>query len=115
MVQWLQHRHDDALRCKRRSAQSFAHRAVILGQRSAPTVIAMNEDSYWQRELNAALQLEHVFISTQMVFPSAETVDNRRPTPAESQRAVANIRAWRDYLAEPCVAKMIDEGWQWST
>jgi hypothetical protein len=38
-----------------------------------------------------------------------------QPTRAEIERAVGNIRAWRSYLPEPCVAKMIEDGWQWST
>jgi hypothetical protein len=75
----------------------------------------MNGDVYWQRELNDALRMEHMFISTQMVFPSSEEAGALRPTSAESERAVASIRAWRDYLPGPCVARMIEEGWQWST
>jgi hypothetical protein len=75
----------------------------------------MIEQACWQRELIAALHLENLFNSAQIGFPSAEDADFLKPTRVDSERAVANIRAWRTYLPEPCVAKMIDDGWQWST
>jgi hypothetical protein len=75
----------------------------------------MIEDAIWQRELIAALHLENLFTSQQLGLPGAALANDLQPTRAESARAVANIRAWRDYLPAPCVAKMIDDGWQWST
>lgn len=75
----------------------------------------MIEDAIWQRELIAALHLENLFVSEQLGLASAGVANDLKPTRAESERAVANIRAWRTYLPAPCVAKMIDDGWQWST
>jgi hypothetical protein len=63
----------------------------------------------------AALHLEDAFNSAQLVPPTAEEVAFLKPTRAESERAVANMRAWRAYLPGPCVASMVDDGWQWST
>jgi hypothetical protein len=75
----------------------------------------MVEDAIWQRELISALHLESLFLSEQFGSPSAEVANALRPTLAERERAVASIRAWRTYLPAPCVATMIDDGWQWST
>ena len=75
----------------------------------------MIEEAIWQRELIAALHLENIFMSEQLALASAGVESPLKPTRAESERAVANIRAWRTYLPEPCVATMIDDGWQWST
>jgi hypothetical protein len=75
----------------------------------------MIEDPISQRELIAALHLENLFISEQLGPASAGMATELRPTRAESERAVANIRAWRSYLPALCVARMIDDGWQWST
>jgi hypothetical protein len=75
----------------------------------------MIEEAIWQRELIAALHLESLFMSQQLGLAGAGVASDLKPTRAESARAVANIRAWRSYLPEPCVATMIDDGWQWST
>jgi hypothetical protein len=75
----------------------------------------MIDDPHWQRELITALHLENAFEAAQLGFAKGEEADLLKPTRADSERAVANIRAWRTYLSEPCVASMIDEGWQWST
>ena len=75
----------------------------------------MVEDAIWQRELITALHLESLFTSEQFGSPSPEMTNALRPTPAECERAAASMRSWRTYLPEPCVAMMIDDGWQWST
>ncbi|MGD0504614.1 MAG: hypothetical protein ABSD02_17885 [Steroidobacteraceae bacterium] len=75
----------------------------------------MIEDAHWQRELMAALHLEDAFNAVQLESPTAEEAAFLKPTQAESERAVANMRAWRAYLPERCVASMVDDGWQWST
>jgi hypothetical protein len=75
----------------------------------------MTDDARWQRELIAALHLENLFNSAQFGFANAEEARSLMPTRAESERAMANIRAWRTFLPEPCVAMMIDDGWQWTT
>ena len=75
----------------------------------------MIDDAISQRELIAALHLENLFISEQLGFAGAVVANDLNPARAESERAVANIRAWRTYLPAPCVTKMIDDGWQWST
>ncbi len=75
----------------------------------------MDTDARWQQDLVAALHLESLFIASGLAFPSPEWADSIKPTPEESARAVANIRAWRGYLPEACVKSMIDDGWQWST
>jgi hypothetical protein len=75
----------------------------------------MIEEAIWQRELIAALHLENLFMSQQLGLAGAGVASDLKPTRAESARAVANIRAWRSYLPEACVATMIDDGWQWST
>ena len=75
----------------------------------------MDTDARWQKDLITALHLESLFISSGLAFPSAEWADSVKPTPAESARAVANIREWRSYLSEACVKSLIDDGWQWST
>ena len=75
----------------------------------------MIEEAIWQRELIAALGLENLFMSEQLGLTSPGVANALKPTRAESERAVTSIRAWRTYLPEPCVARMIDDGWQWST
>jgi hypothetical protein len=75
----------------------------------------MTENARWQRDLIVALHLEDVFKSAHLGLPLAEDVALLKPSRAESERAVANIRSWRTYLPEACVASMIDDGWQWST
>jgi hypothetical protein len=75
----------------------------------------MDTDARWQQDLVAALQLETLFIDSGLAFPKSEWADSLKPTPEESARAVANIRAWRRYLPEACVKCMIADGWQWST
>ncbi len=72
-------------------------------------------DALWQRELIAALHLENAFDAAHLGFSSVAEVDHLKPTDDDSDRAVANIRTWRTYLPEGCVARMIDDGWQWST
>jgi len=74
----------------------------------------MIDDAIRQREIIAALHLENLFISQQLGV-SAQTAPDLQPTLAESERAIANICEWRSFLPAPCVAKMIDDGWQWST
>jgi hypothetical protein len=75
----------------------------------------MIDQTTWQRELVAALHLENLFISQQLGFTSERQQRDLEPTATETERAIANISAWRDYLPAPCVAKMIEDGWQWST
>jgi len=75
----------------------------------------MTEQLHRQRELIAALHLENLFNSAQLGFPSAEEAAFLKPTQADGDRAIDNIRAWRAYLPAPCVDRMIDDGWQWST
>lgn len=74
----------------------------------------MIDDAIWQRELIAALHLENLFISQQLGSTGSPVASDLEPTPAETERAVANICDWRSFLPAPCVAKMIDDGWQWS-
>jgi hypothetical protein len=74
----------------------------------------MIDDSISQRELIAALHLENLFISQQL-GSTDQMARALQPTWAETERAVANICAWRTFLPAPCVAKMIEDGWQWST
>jgi hypothetical protein len=75
----------------------------------------MDTDAQWNLDLVDALRFEARFTAAQQVPPSIEERDLIKPTFQESQRAVANIRAWRSYLPEECVSRMIDDGWQWST
>jgi hypothetical protein len=75
----------------------------------------MSDDATWQSELVAALQAENVFITQHPAFDDARLADELKPSLAEAVRAVDNIRAWRTYLPGPCVTKMMEEGWQWST
>jgi hypothetical protein len=75
----------------------------------------MPKDARRQRELIAELHLESVFNSAHLGFTKAEEARFPRATAAENERAVLKIRAWRKYLPEPCVCRMIDDGWQWST
>jgi hypothetical protein len=75
----------------------------------------MIDDAIRQRELIAALHLENLFIAQQLGFAGESLASDLQPTPDESERAVANICAWRSFLPAPCVEKMIDDGWQWST
>jgi hypothetical protein len=69
----------------------------------------------WGLDLVDALSFEQQFAAAQLVLPSSEDARSIRPSFPESARAVANIRAWRSYLPEACVARMIEDGWQWST
>jgi hypothetical protein len=75
----------------------------------------MDTDAQWNLDLLDALSFEARFSAAQRVPPSVKESDFIKPTFQESQRAVANIRAWRSYLPEACVSRMIDDGWQWST
>jgi hypothetical protein len=75
----------------------------------------MIDDAIWQRELIAALHLENLFIAQHLSHGGAQPALDLRPSLADSERAVANISDWRTYLPAPCVRRMIDEGWQWST
>ncbi len=75
----------------------------------------MIDDSTLQSELIAALHLENLFASQQLGPIDEPAASDLRPTRAESERAVDNIRSWRTYLPASCVASMIDDGWQWST
>ncbi len=75
----------------------------------------MTENARWQRDLIAALHLEDLFRSEHLGFPPAEDLAILEPSRADSERAVDNIRTWRSYLPEGCIASMIDDGWQWST
>lgn len=75
----------------------------------------MNTDARWQRDLLDALSFESIFSAAQLRPPSAEEIKLITPTVAECANAIDNIRAWRSYLPEPCVATMISDGWQWST
>jgi len=75
----------------------------------------MDTDAQWNLDLLDAPSFEVRFSAAQGVPPSVKESDFIKPTFQESQRAVANIRAWRSYLPEACVSRMIDDGWQWST
>jgi hypothetical protein len=75
----------------------------------------MDNDAMGQEELNTALHLENLFISQHWGPQATPTASDLWPTPAQAERAIANIRAWRKYLPDACVQTMIDEGWQWST
>jgi len=76
---------------------------------------AMIPDARWDMDLMDALSFEQRFAAAQIVLPNAEQARSIRPTFADSARAVDNIRAWRSYLSEGCVARMMEDGWQWST
>jgi hypothetical protein len=75
----------------------------------------MSEETNWQRELVAALYSENLFIAQHPGWGDARALNELKPSLAESVRAVDNIRAWRTFLPAPCVTKMMEEGWQWST
>jgi hypothetical protein len=75
----------------------------------------METDACWKLDLLDALSSELRFSAAQLMYPSPEDVTFIRPTRVETMRAVANIRAWRSYLPDVCVAAMIYDGWQWST
>ncbi len=75
----------------------------------------MIDDAIRQRELIAALHLENLFIAQQLGSAGESMANDLQPTWGETERAVANICSWRSFLPAPCVAKMIDDGWQWST
>jgi hypothetical protein len=75
----------------------------------------MHTDAQWQQDLVSALHLESLFSSSGLAFPNIEWADAIKPTLADSTRAVENIRQWRCYLPEACVASMVSDGWQWST
>jgi hypothetical protein len=68
-----------------------------------------------QRHLIAARHLKDLFVAQRLASGTTPLAADLRPTPAEIERAVASIRAWRAYLPGPCVAKMIYDGWHWST
>jgi hypothetical protein len=69
----------------------------------------------WGLDLVSALGFEQQFAAAQTVALSDHEARLLRPTFSESARAVANIRAWRSYLPEACVSRMIEDGWPWST
>jgi hypothetical protein len=75
----------------------------------------MTDEVMWLQDLSAALHLENLFVAQQLRPIAAPMEWDLNPTGAETARAVASIRAWRTYLPPPCVQKMIDDGWQWST
>jgi hypothetical protein len=75
----------------------------------------MNTDARWQRDLLEALGFESMFTAAQPIQPSAEDTELVKPTLTASTQAISNIRSWRSYLPEVCVASMISDGWQWST
>jgi hypothetical protein len=75
----------------------------------------MITDAMGQQELIAALHLENLFISQHLGPNATPTASDLCPTPAQAEQATANIRAWRTYLPDSCVQKMIEDGWQWST
>jgi hypothetical protein len=89
--------------------------AAIFGSDRKLRRTIMIDDAIRQRELIAALHLENLFIAQQLRFAGESLASDLQPTRDESERAVANICAWRSFLPAPCVAKMIDDGWQWST
>ena len=72
-------------------------------------------DAMWTQDLISALHSENLFISERLGSAETSVGIDLKPTRAETERAVANIRSRRTYLPAVCVAKMIDEGWQWST
>jgi len=61
------------------------------------------------------LSFDSLASSAQLGFPIIVERANIKPTQAEIDQAVANIRAWRAFLPPPCVAAMIKDGWHWST
>lgn len=73
------------------------------------------EDEMWKQDVLFALHSENHFIGAQPSVADPLLANELKPTQAETERAVANIRSWRTYLPAACVAKLIDEGWQWST
>jgi hypothetical protein len=75
----------------------------------------MINDPIWQRDLVAALHLENLFIAQGLGGSGAASASDLQPSWSDMVRAIANIRTWRTYLPAPCVAKMIEDGWQWST
>jgi hypothetical protein len=75
----------------------------------------MNNDAMWQSDLNTVLHSEKLFIAQHQESTQSAIETDLNPTRAETEQAVANIRAWRSYLPGPCVQRMIDDGWQWST
>ena len=75
----------------------------------------MNTNAQRSLDLADGLGFEAQFRALQIRLPSAAEKRLIKPTLSESQRAAANIRDWRSYLPEPCVARMLEDGWQWST
>jgi hypothetical protein len=73
----------------------------------------MTTDAKSQESMIAALDLKSLFNSAQLGFIAADAMT--KPDKIDVNRAVANIRVWRKYLPEGCVAAMINDGWQWST
>lgn len=75
----------------------------------------MATDTNYEKSLIAAIDLKFLFNSAQRGFPKLESAAMIRPSKAEIEHAVANIRVWRKYLPRACVVTMIKDGWQWST
>lgn len=71
----------------------------------------MTTDAKWQTATIAGLDFDALFNCGR--FPSART--QPEPNHDDPARALANIRAWREYLPEACVAAMISDGWHLST
>jgi hypothetical protein len=75
----------------------------------------MATDVRTQKTMIAALDRKLLFNSPQWGVPTFERAAMKEPNQARTGRAVANIRVWRKYLPQACVAAMIKDGWQWST
>jgi hypothetical protein len=75
----------------------------------------MATDVRSQKTMIAALDRKLLFNSPQWGVPTFEREAMKEPNQAGTGRAVANIRVWRKYLPQACVAAMIKDGWQWST
>jgi hypothetical protein len=77
--------------------------------------MTMNTNAKWNLDLVDGLGFEARFRAAQLKLPSAAEKRFVKPSLSESRRAAANIRDWRSYLPEACIARMLDDGWQWST
>jgi len=75
----------------------------------------MATDTRCQDAMIAALDRKFLFNSPHWGVPTFERDAIIGPNEARTGRAVANIRVWRKYLPQACVAAMIKDGWQWST
>jgi hypothetical protein len=73
----------------------------------------MATDAKIQELVIAALDLK--INSEQLGFSRLERHAMIKPNKADTEHAVANIRGWRKYLPQACVAAMIKDGWHWST